>query len=68
MSITVTHTALAKRAFGREQMKPRGGATDGSPQAELDFKFYRQATNKIGRISEAAGRFLSCVFSGGQSA
>jgi hypothetical protein len=31
---------------------------DGSPEAELDFKFYRQATNKIGCISEEAARFL----------
>lgn len=58
VSITVTRTALAKRAFGREQLKPWRGATDGSPQAELDFKFYRQATNKIGEISAEAGRFL----------
>lgn len=58
VSITVTRTALAKPAFGREQLKAWRGATDGSPQAELDFKFYRQATNKIGGISEQAGRFL----------
>ena len=62
MSITVTRTALAKRAFGREQLKAWRGATDGSPQAELDFKFYRQATNKIGGISEEAGKFLRKCF------
>ncbi|MBS0275863.1 MAG: hypothetical protein JSR55_16105 [Proteobacteria bacterium] len=62
MSITVTRTALAKRAFGREQLKPWRGVTDGSPQAELDFKFTRQATNKIGGISEEAGRFLGRLF------
>jgi hypothetical protein len=27
-------------------------------QTELNFKFYRQATNKIGGISDAAARFL----------
>ena len=62
VSITVTRTALAKRAFGREQLKPWRGATDGSPQAELDFKFYRQATNKIGGVSEEAERFLRKFF------
>jgi hypothetical protein len=62
LGITVTRTARAKRAFGREQLKPWRGATDRSPQAELDFKFSRQATNKIGGISEEAGRFLGRYF------
>ena len=62
VSITVTRTARAKRAFGREQLKPWRGATDGSPQAELDFKFYRQATNKIGGISDEAGELLGKFF------
>jgi len=46
----------------RGAAEARCGATDGSPQAELDFKFYRQATNKIGGISEEAGRFLGRCF------
>ena len=62
VSITVTRTARAKRAFGREQLKGWRGATDGSPQAELDFKFYRQATNKIGGISDEAGELLGKFF------
>jgi hypothetical protein len=53
---------LAKRAFGREELKAWRGVSDGSPQAELDFKFYRQAANKIGGISEEAGRFLGKFF------
>ena len=62
MSITVTRTALAKRAFGREQLKPWRGATDGSPQAELDFKFYRQATNKIVGLTDPTAAFLDGFF------
>jgi hypothetical protein len=62
VSITITRTALAKRTFGREQLKAWRGVSDGSPQAELDFKFTRQATNKIGGISEQAGRFLGRYF------
>jgi hypothetical protein len=58
MSIAVKRLARAKHLFGREQLKAWRGVADGSPQAELDFKFYRQATNKIGGISEEAARFL----------
>lgn len=31
---------------------------DGRPETELNFKFYRQATNKIIGISDAAAAFL----------
>jgi hypothetical protein len=63
VSITVTrYPRWPKRAFGREQLKAWRGVSDGSPQAELDFKFYRQATNKIGGISEEARRFLRRFF------
>jgi len=43
---------LAVGALGGERRKSWRGATDGSPQAERDFKFTRQATNKIGGISK----------------
>ena len=56
--IAIKRTALSKRPLGRDQLKAWRNVKDGSPQAELDFKFYRQATNKIGGISEEAGRFL----------
>ena len=62
VSIAVKRLARARRPFGREQLKAWRGVSDGSPQAELDFKFYRQATNKIGGISEEAGRFLRGYF------
>lgn len=58
----------AKRAFGREQLKAWRGITDGSPQAERDFKFSRQATNKIGGVSEAAGRSCGEVIFKGRGA
>jgi hypothetical protein len=58
VSIAVERIALAKRALGREQLKAWRGKNDGSPQAELDFKFYRQATNKICGVSDAAAAFL----------
>jgi hypothetical protein len=62
VNIEVKRTALAKRALGREQLKAWRNMKDGSPQAELDFKFYRQATNKIGGVSDAAAAFLRSCF------
>lgn len=37
-------------------------ADDGRPQTELNFKFYRQATNKIIGISDEAAAFLRAFF------
>lgn len=62
VSIEVKRTALARRPFGRVQLKAWRGVDDGSGEAELDFKFYRQATNKIGGISETATRVLMNCF------
>lgn len=33
-------------------------AADGRPETELNFKLYRQATNKIAGISEQTAAFL----------
>ena len=62
VSIAVRRTALAKRKLGRDALMAWRGVDDGSPQAELDFKFYRQSTNKICGISGAAAKFLSRCF------
>src|SRR6201989_1188714 len=47
VSITVNRTALAKRRCGRSELKSFSDWNDGRPESELNFKFYRQATNKI---------------------
>jgi len=60
VSIAVRITAHAKRALGRAELKPFRGS-DG-PGAELDFKFYRQATDKIGGITDAAAKWLERRF------
>ena len=45
------------------RLRPRTAeGPDGSPQAERDLKFTRQATNKIGGISEDAAKFLRKFF------
>ena len=58
VSITVKRTADAKRRLGRSELKPFNAWNDGRPETELNFKFYRQATNKIGGISEESAAFL----------
>lgn len=58
VSITVRRTALAKRSLGRTELRPYSNWDDGRPETELNFKFYRQATNKIVGITEHAAAFL----------
>ena len=62
VSITIRRTALAKRRLGRSELKFFSDWNDGRPETELNFKFYRQATNKIVGISEEAAAFLRGFF------
>jgi hypothetical protein len=62
VSITVRRTAAAKRRLGRSELKSFSDWKDGRPETELNFKFYRQATNKIGGISDRATTFLRGFF------
>jgi hypothetical protein len=62
VSITVRRTALATRALGRAELKHLTDWSDGQPGTELNFKFYRQATNKIVGISDEATAFLDEYF------
>jgi hypothetical protein len=62
VSITVRRTALAKRRLGRSELKLFSDWNDGRPETELNFKFYRQATNKIVGISNEAATFLRGFF------
>jgi hypothetical protein len=62
VSLTIRCTALAKRHLGRSELKEFADWNDGRPQTELNFKFYRQATNKIVGISDDAAKFLSKFF------
>jgi hypothetical protein len=59
VSIAVKRTALAKRPMGRRELKAFTRWKDGQPETELNFKFYRQATNKIVGISDEAAGFLN---------
>jgi hypothetical protein len=62
VSITIRRTALAKRRLGRTELKLFCDWNDGRPETELNFKFYRQATNKIVGISDKAATFLRAFF------
>jgi hypothetical protein len=65
VSIAVKRTALAKQRLGRAELKPFSDWDDGRPETELNFKFYRQATNKIVGISDEAAVFLRGFFARG---
>lgn len=62
VSIVVKCTARAKRRLGRTELKPCSNWHDGRPETELNFKFYRQATNKIVGLSPAAAAYLDTFF------
>ena len=62
VSITVRCTALAKRRLGRNELKLFSDWKDGRPETELNFKFYRQATNKIVGVSDETAAFLRGFF------
>ena len=62
VSLTIRRTALAKRRLGRSELKYFADWNNGQPGTELNFKFYRQATNKIAGISDEAATFLRGFF------
>ncbi len=62
VTIAVKRTALARRPLGRDDLKKFATWDDGRPETELNFKFYRQATDKIGGISDAAAAYLDTFF------
>jgi len=62
VSVAVRRAARPKRPLGRSDLKPFDDWNDGRPETELNFKFYRQATNKIVAISDKAAAFLAKYF------
>jgi hypothetical protein len=62
VSVTVRRTARAGRPLGRAELKPFKDWSDGRPETELNFKLYRQATNKIVGLSDETAAFLQSLF------
>jgi hypothetical protein len=62
VSLSIRRTALARRPLGRDELKSFSDWNDGRAETELNFKFYRQATNKIVGLSQEAAAFLDKFF------
>jgi hypothetical protein len=62
VSVIIRRTAVARRTLGRRELKHLTDWKDGRPGTELNFKFYRQATDKIVGISDEAASFLNKCF------
>ena len=62
VGVRVKRTSTARRALGRRELKPLNDWQDGRPGTELNFKLYRQATDKIVGLSDAAVAFLDTFF------
>ncbi len=62
VSVTLRITGQAKNACGRNELRAFDRWDDGRPETELNFKLYRQATDKIVGLSEDAAAFLTRFF------
>jgi hypothetical protein len=62
VSVTIKRSGSVKRRLGRAELKVFANWNDGRPETELNFKLYRQATNKIVGLSEKAAAFLRAFF------
>jgi hypothetical protein len=62
VSIEVERTGTARRPCGRRELREFRNWADGRPETELNFKLYRQATNKIVGLTREAAAFLDTFF------
>ena len=62
VDVAILRTGTVRRRLGRAELKPFCDWQDARPETELNFKFYRQATDKIVGLSEAAAAFLRARF------
>jgi hypothetical protein len=62
VNIVVRFCQVARQPLGRAELKSYSNWNDGKPETELNFKLYRQATNKIVGITLGADLFLRGLF------
>ncbi|QMW24475.1 hypothetical protein H3309_01640 [Sandaracinobacteroides saxicola] len=62
VTVEVELTKVAKCPLGRTELRSYRSWVDGRPETELNFKLYRQATNKIVGLSDAARQYLEGFF------
>ncbi len=58
VTVTIKPVAKVKKRLGRAQLKFFSEWDDERPETELNFKLYRQATDKIIGVTEATAAFL----------
>ena len=63
LSVAVKRTGFARRRLGRLELKSFSHWSDARPETELNFKLYRQATDKIVGISDPTAAYLQGFFS-----
>lgn len=62
VSVVIRRDALAAHPLGRRELRHLTDWKDGEPGTELNFKFYRQATDKIVGLSDRTAAFLDGFF------
>jgi hypothetical protein len=62
VNVAVRSTGIARHPLGRDDLRTFRAWGDGRPETELNFKLYRQATDKIVGITPAAAAFLARCF------
>ncbi|MEJ1936442.1 hypothetical protein WDZ92_40130 [Nostoc sp. NIES-2111] len=62
VSVTASRIATATRPHGRRELRAFSDWSDGRPETELNFKFYRHATKKVVGLSDRAAAFLREFF------
>ncbi len=62
VSVVIRRNALAAHPLGRRELRHLTDWKDGEPGTELNFKFYRQATDKIVGLSDRTAAFLDGFF------
>lgn len=62
LDLAIAVAAPVREPLGRAQLKRFSTWTDGRPETELNFKLYRQATDKVVGLTEAAAHFLAGRF------
>ncbi len=62
VSIEIRIGGHAAAPLGRAELRPFSDWKDGRPETELNFKLYRQATNKIIGVTAPTAAFLATFF------
>ncbi|MBB4404363.1 MULTISPECIES: hypothetical protein [Rhizobium/Agrobacterium group] len=62
VDLTIKRTETALRPLGRAELRDFRDWDDGQPGTELNFKLYRQATDKIVGISDRAAGYIDTFF------